>query len=63
LAVAIEITPGATGALADTIPLILKQDSQVISINITITIYVPNAGWDIYGGVRRGRGAEVVSGD
>ena len=40
LAVAVEITPGATGALADTFPPILKQDSEGISVNITITIYV-----------------------
>ena len=40
VAVAVEITPGATGALADTFPQILKQDVEVISVDITITIYV-----------------------
>jgi hypothetical protein len=40
LVVAIEITPGATGALADTFPLILKQDVEVIAVDIIIAIYV-----------------------
>ena len=40
LAVAVEITRAATGALADTFPQILKQDAEVISVDITITIEV-----------------------
>ena len=47
LAVAIKITPGATSALVDSFPQILKQDAEVIPVDITITIYVaiyvPNA--------------------
>jgi hypothetical protein len=40
LAIAVEITPGATDALADTLPQILKQDADVISVDITIAIKV-----------------------
>ena len=41
LAVAVKITPGATGAFTDTFSPILKQDFEVVSVNIIITIYVP----------------------
>jgi hypothetical protein len=47
LDIAIEIALAATGALADTFPLILEQDSEVISVDITIIIQSPQCAKNI----------------
>jgi hypothetical protein len=45
VAVAVEITPGATGALANTFPQLLKQDGEVISVDLTIAIEIASDDW------------------